>query len=169
MSGRHRAMRVLAGIASAGTLVLTVAAGSATLAVNHLEGNITTIDISDQLGDRPEAAQDYGDLTSGPLTVLLMGSDQRTGAGNDGFGFVEGARSDTTMLVHLPADRQSAVVVSIPRDTVTDLPACKGADGAQYGPTRDRFNAAFDRGGPGCTVKAVEELTGLTIDHFVVL
>ncbi len=169
VSGRHRVLRVMAGLASAGALALTVAAGSATVAANHLSGNITTIDISDQVGERPTAGDDFGDLASGPLTVLLMGSDQRTGKGNGGFGFFEGARSDTTMLLHLYADRQSAVLVSIPRDTVLDLPACKGPDGERLAPVRDRFNQAFDRGGPGCTVKTVEQMTGLNIDHFVVL
>ena len=98
-----------------------------------------------------------------------MGSDQRTGKGNKGYGNFEGARSDTTMLVHVYPDRESAVVLSIPRDTVTDLPSCKSPDGRTLGPIRERFNTAFDRGGPGCTVKAVEQLTGLRVDHFVVL
>ena len=78
-----------------------------------------------------------------------MGSDQRTGTGNKGYGNFEGARSDTTMLVHVYPDRESAVVVSIPRDTVIDLPACKDADGTGSPPVRDRFNVAFDRAGPG--------------------
>jgi LCP family protein required for cell wall assembly len=166
VSGRHRVLRVLAGVASAGVLAATIAAGSVTVAANHLEGNVTSIDISHQVGDREV---DYGDLSSGPLTVLLMGSDARTGKGNTKYGHFDGARSDTTLLVHIYPDRESAVVVSIPRDTVTDLPACKNAEGTLLPPTRERFNAAFDRGGPGCTVKAVEQLTGLTIDHFAVL
>ena len=159
-------LRILAGIASAGVLAVAVAAGSATLAVEHLEDNVTKIDISAQVGERPV---DYGDLSEGPVTFLLMGSDQRTGTGNMGYGVFEGARSDTTMLVHLYPDRESAVVVSIPRDTVVDLPACRGADDTLLPPVRERFNSAFDRGGPGCTVKAVEAMTGLTVDHFVVL
>ena len=166
VSRRHRSLRVLAGVASAGVLVGTVLAGSATIAADHLTDNVTTIDISHQVGERPV---DYGDLESGPVTILVMGSDQRTGKGNKGYGNFEGARSDTTMLVHVYPDRESAVVLSIPRDTVTDLPSCQGADGQTLGPIRERFNTAFDRGGPGCTVKAVEQLTGLRVDHFVVL
>ena len=165
-SGRHRVLRVIAGVASAGALALTVAAGSATVAVGHLEDNVTRIDISEQVGERPV---DYGDLSEGPVTFLLMGSDQRTGKGNKGYGNFEGARSDTTMLLHIYPDRESAVVVSIPRDTIVDLPSCKDADGQVLPATRDRFNAAFDRGGPGCTVKTVEAMTGMPVDHFVVL
>jgi LCP family protein required for cell wall assembly len=159
-------LRSLAGLASAGALAVTVAAGSLTAAANRLEGNVTAIDISHQVGDRPV---DQGALATGPLTILLMGSDARTGEGNTDYGDFEGARSDTTLLVQVAPDRDSAVVVSIPRDTVTDLPACVAADGSPLPPVTDRFNVAFDRGGPGCTVKAVEQLTGLTVDHFAVL
>ncbi len=165
-SAGHRLLRALAGLASAGALVLTVAAGSATVAVGKLQDNVTTIDISDQVGERPVS---YGDLSGGPVTFLLMGSDQRTGKGNKSYGYFEGARSDTTMLLHVYPDRDSAVLVSIPRDTVTLLPACKDSEGNTLPPVRDRFNVAFDRGGPGCTVKAVEAMTGLPVDHFVVL
>ncbi len=164
--GRHRFLRVLAGLASAGALGVTVAAGSATVMVNRLEANVTSIDISHQVGTRtiePVEAE------TGPFTLLLMGSDSRTGKGNKGFGYFEGARSDTTMLVHVYADRESAIVVSIPRDTVLDLPECVDAEDTLLPGVRDRFNQAFDRGGPGCTVKTVEQMTGLTIDHFVVL
>ena len=165
-SGRHRALRVIAGVASAGALALTVAAGSATVAVGRLEDNVTRIDISAQVGQRPV---DFGDLSEGPVTFLLMGSDQRTGTGNKGYGNFEGARSDTTMLLHVYPDRKSAVVVNIPRDTIVDLPECTDEDDRVLPPIRDRFNVAFDRGGPGCTLKTVEAMTGLTVDHFVVL
>lgn len=166
MSGSHRILRIAGALASASALALTVAAGSATLAVGHLQGNVTTVDISDQVGQRP---LDFGDLSQGPVTLLVMGSDERTGTGNTRYGHFDGARSDTTMLVHVYPDRESAVVLSIPRDTVMQLPACRSSSGEHLGAVRDRFNAAFDRGGPGCTVKAVESLTGLQVDHFVVL
>jgi LCP family protein required for cell wall assembly len=159
-------MRVITGATSAAVLTITVGAGLVTYAANRLEGNVNTIDISNQVGERPV---DYGDLTSGPLTILVMGSDARTGEGNTKYGYFDGARSDTTMLVHVFPERDSALVLSIPRDTITDLPTCEGPNGSQVPPTRGRFNAAFQRGGPGCTVKATEQLTGLTINHFVVL
>ncbi len=165
-SGRHRVLRAIAGLTSAAALAVTVAAGSATVAVGRLQGNVTTIDISDQVGERPVS---YGDLSGGPVTFLLMGSDARTGKGNKSYGYFEGARSDTTMLLHVYPDRDSAVLVSIPRDTVMTLPACQDAEGNTLAPVRDRFNVAFDRGGPGCTVKTVEAMTGMRVDHFVVL
>ena len=165
VSNGNRALRVVAGLASAGVLAGTVLAGSATLAADRLADNLTSIDISHQVGDRA----DQEVTETGPLTVLLMGSDARTGKGNTGYGSFDGARSDTTMLVHIYPERDSALVLSIPRDTVTDLPSCKDSAGVALPAVRDRFNSAFERGGPGCTVKAVEKLTGLTVDHFVVL
>ncbi len=165
VSGR-RFLRALGATASGGVLAVTVAAGSVTLAANHLTSNVTKIDISEQVGER---SVDFGDLSSGPVTFLLMGSDSRSGAGNRGYGSFDGARSDTTMLVHVYPDRDSAVVVSIPRDTVMDLPSCKDSAGRTIPGTRARFNTAFENGGPGCTVKAVEAMSGLQVDHFVVL
>lgn len=141
------------------------------MAMNHLQSNMTTIDISDQVDPRPtktaEPTPDGRD--SSGLTIVLMGSDQRTGSGNHGYGYFDGARSDTTMVLHIYPGRQSAVVVSVPRDTVMDLPRCVGKNGKRLPAVRTRFNEAFNRGGPGCTVKAVEALSGLTVDHFVVL
>lgn len=163
---RNRVLRTLGAVSSAAVFTVTVGAGLVTLAANRLEGNLTAIDISNQVGDRPT---DYGDLATGPVTILLMGSDARTGAGNTKYGYFDGARSDTTMVVHVYPERDSAVVLSIPRDTVMNLPECEGPNGAVVPPMRGRFNAAFQRGGPGCTLKATEQLTGLTIDHFAVL
>jgi len=106
-----------------------------------------------------------------PLTLLVMGSDTREGQG-DGFGsaaLIDGARSDTTMLVHLSADRENVTVVSIPRDLMVTLPECTMADGTRTYAYSDRFNAAFSIGGPECTIRAATELTGLPVNHFVVV
>jgi len=57
----------------------------------------------------------------------------------------------------------------IPRDSLVPLPMCKNKLGEMQGGYTGRFNEAFDIGGPGCTIKAVEELTGIYVDHFVVV
>ncbi|MDH3959382.1 MAG: hypothetical protein OEU98_07910, partial [Actinomycetota bacterium] len=88
MSGRHLLLRSIAGLASAGALALTITAGSATVAIERLEDNVTQIDITPQVGER---TVDHGDLAAGPVTFLLMGSDQRTGKGNKGYGSFDGA------------------------------------------------------------------------------
>jgi len=102
-----------------------------------------------------------------PVNLLLVGSDQRTGAGNRAYGnpaVLDTARADTTMLVHIAADRTWVSVLSIPRDTVTtvpfDAPAC--GSGTR---TRTRINEAFTAGGPACTVAAVEQMSGVHINH----
>jgi LCP family protein required for cell wall assembly len=149
-------------------LTLFVAGGvAAYLAYRNLDHNLTSLDVSSELGtDRPSHAS----ATSGaePMNILVMGSDTRAGQGS-GFGHDTGARSDTTMLVHLAADRQSALVVSIPRDTIVQIPDCKMPDGSSYPAHEGMFNSAFSLGGPGCTVKTVESLTHIYMDHFMVI
>ncbi len=88
-------------------------------------------------------------------------------------------RSDTTIVAHLSADRTRAELVSIPRDSLVDIPSCTMTDGSTSRAQRHAmFNSAFatgwDQGGDmtsaaACTIKTVQSLTGLTIDHFVVV
>lgn len=169
---RHRLRRVLLTV---GVVVLTlfVAGGVATyLAYKNLDNNINSLNVNNELGsDRPTKASPTASTATPPLNILLMGSDTRAGQGA-GFGnasLLAGARSDTTMLVHLPADRKSALVVSIPRDSVVQIPECKASDGSTYPAHEGMFNEAFAIGGPGCTIKTVESLTHIYIDHFMVV
>jgi LCP family protein required for cell wall assembly len=100
-----------------------------------------------------------------------MGSDSREGQTSKKYGdpdLYTGERSDTTILLHLSADRSFATAVSIPRDTWVMLPECN-VDGETVGAFEAKFNTAFEIGGPGCTVKLVEQMTGLTIDNFAVI
>jgi LCP family protein required for cell wall assembly len=102
-----------------------------------------------------------------------MGSDSRAGKKNRGYGstaqFGTTERSDTTILLHVSADRSQAVAVSIPRDTLIDLPTCKNANGDSVKGGTGKFNEAMTRGGPGCTLKAVENMTGIKVDNFMVV
>jgi LCP family protein required for cell wall assembly len=104
-----------------------------------------------------------------PLNILVMGSDSRVGAGNDIDGQTDiGQRSDTTILVHISADRKTVYGVSLPRDALVTRPDCKGEDGKVIpGGDLQFFNAAYSLGGPNCTAKQVEVLTGIYIDHYV--
>ncbi len=101
-----------------------------------------------------------------------MGTDTRTGQGGD-FGSEEDyggmGRSDTTMFVHLTQDRKSAVVVSVPRDSMVEIPVCTREDGQVINSRLDRFNSAFALAGPACTIKTFESLTGIKINHAVVV
>jgi len=105
------------------------------------------------------------------LNILVMGSDTRVGAGNDLDGQTEiGQRSDTTILVHISADRKTVYGVSLPRDAMVARPECEN-DAGEKVPAEDPviFNDAFSVAGPTCTVEQVEALTGIYIDHYVTL
>ena len=91
--------------------------------------------------------------------VLLLGSDSRISAG-DASAWIRGAqRTDAIMIAHVPADRKSVTVTSIPRDSWVNVP----------GHGMNKINAGFSFGGPTLMVKTVEQYTGVHIDHVVIL
>ncbi|HRK45756.1 MAG TPA: LCP family protein, partial [Nocardioides sp.] len=133
----------------------------------HFNDNINVVDVGDQLYDRPEKVKVEGPKE--PLNILVMGSDSRD---CDGCGVDQeaGGGSDTTILFHLSADRQSAYGVSIPRDSLVERPDCKSEDGKTIpGGTGAMWNAAYSYGGPACTIQQFEQTTGIPIDNYVVV
>ncbi|WP_255491594.1 MULTISPECIES: LCP family protein [unclassified Actinotalea] len=161
--------------------VLSFGATSAATAYVRLENNIETHDVTAQLGeDRPVQAEpvDPTDPNSGrPLNILLMGSDVRDGANAEIGGAVDGMRSDTTIVMHISADRTRVELVSIPRDSHVEIPDCPRSDGTVGGSRSTRFNEAFSIGSQSgnvadaaaCTIKTVESLTNVFIDGWVVV
>ncbi len=130
-----------------------------------LEGNIHSISNIGLGDDRPAKPKVAGPQQ--PLNVLIMGSDDRKGTN---IGGATPGLSDTTILLHLSADRKRAYGVSIPRDAMVERPTCLSKNGKTELPGGIRqFNAAFAVGGPACTVRTVEHLTNIHIDHFVVV
>ncbi|WP_315299006.1 LCP family protein [uncultured Actinomyces sp.] len=120
------------------------------------------------------------------VNILVVGTDSRSGASGElGAGDedeVPGLRNDSTMVIHVSADRSRVQIVSIPRDTLVDIPACKHRDGTISEPTSDdMFNNAMVYGanggdapedvGPGiaCVKSTVEKLSDMTIDAFMVV
>ncbi|XVX20771.1 LCP family protein [Actinomycetota bacterium] len=157
-------------------LVLGIALGG--LAYLKLTGNINRLSITKQLGrDRPSA--DTG--ANSPLNILVMGSDTRTGAGNDQYGSEAeeygstNARSDTNLIVHLSGDRKSVTVVSIPRDSMVKSPKdCKDPASTVKDGVIRQYNQNFSQGGGGadgaaCVIKTIEGNTGVYINHFVIV
>jgi LCP family protein required for cell wall assembly len=137
----------------------------------HYNGNLHVKDISSELGtDRPKPQIPKG--PHGPINILIMGSDNRDAPGDhiDNLSGI-GKRSDTTILLHLSADRQHAYGVSIPRDSVVNRASCLDDKGKEISPaaTGVMWNDAFNIGGPGCTVRQCEQLTGVRVDHYVVV
>ncbi|MGW0808473.1 LCP family protein [Nonomuraea sp. NPDC002799] len=114
----------------------------------------------------PATAGENVDM-SGARNVLVIGSDTREGAGNSKYGPMQarvgvGRRSDTIMIVHVPADRKKTTAVNVPRDSVVPIPACSSS------PARTGLiNSAYDEGGAACLRKTLEKLTGLDIHHSV--
>jgi LCP family protein required for cell wall assembly len=155
--GWSRRRKALVWTSGALAFLLLAAVVGGWLIWRQLNGNIRTV-------DAPLAPSDL----SGTQNILIVGSDNR--AGSDAkYGTSEGARSDTAILVHTPADRRDATVVSIPRDSMVLIPDCARSNGTVAAAGVGMFNSAFDTGGIACTVKTVEALTGIRITHFLVL
>jgi len=160
---RHRRGRLIATwlIGTLAVLVALTGVG-AYLVWSHLNGNIAH---PPRIAEPRHTAPPQGLAHS--ENILLIGSDTRAFKGGGKFGAaITGARSDTTILVHLYADGQHAVLVSIPRDTYADIPSCKQGQ-TTTAPQQNKFNVAFSLGGPYCTIALVENMTHLRIDHFV--
>ncbi|MFH9860222.1 LCP family protein [Streptomyces sp. NPDC017202] len=163
---RTRARRrglLIAAWTAAGVVVL----GGAGLGYVYvkLNGNIESLDIDHALGtDRPAKTD------NGSQNILVLGSDTRSGANKKlGGGADDGsARSDTAMVVHVYEGHRKAAVVSIPRDTLVDRPACTDTEGGTHdAATGVMFNSAYTTGGAACAVKTVEAITGIRMDHYL--
>ncbi|MER7742232.1 LCP family protein [Streptomyces sp. NPDC096538] len=166
---RRRRRRWVWGTGIAVSLALVGGAAAGWAVYMKLEGNITpdeaaAAELARYEEDRPTA------LVKDALNLLLIGSDSRAGAENGRYGHDPGTeRSDTVILLHLSAGRQSATAVSIPRDLMVDVPGCRRPDGSRSAPMFAQFNAAFEVGGSACTVRTVEKLTDIRLDHHVVV
>ncbi len=149
-------------------MLVLAAAGAGWTLYQRLDGNIRT-DVGTEQELQRYADQRPAAPSSKAKNILLLGSDNR-GGGNSAYGRDEGsARSDTAILLHIAGDRRSATGVSLPRDLMTDVPACTRPDGSRSRAQFAQFNWAFQFGGAACTIRTVEKLTGLRVDHHLVL
>ncbi len=126
----------------------------------------------------------------GDENFLIVGVDSRYGENAEmGAGNTEeagGARSDSVMLVNIPASRKRVVAVSFPRDLAIKPTLCEAwdpqtgkygpvydEDTASYGPpqvyTETKLNSAYSFGGPKCLVKVIQKLSGLSINRFMAI
>jgi LCP family protein required for cell wall assembly len=168
--GKVRKRHTIGKVVLASVLVMAMATGLGTIWLyRHLNGNLNVVDLTDQLSNRPDKIEVEG--PKDPLNVLVMGSDSRDCDGCNIDNLTGGGqRSDTTILLHLSADRQRAYGISIPRDLIVDRPDCKDEDGETIpGADHVMWNEAFSVGGPACTIQQVEQLTGIPMDHYVVV
>jgi len=101
----------------------------------------------------------------GGFNVLVVGSDTRVGQG-DQFGETGSELNDVNLLVHVSENHDHATVISFPRDTLIDIPACEQDDGSMSEPrTMTALNVTWSIGGLPCVAKTLEELTGLEIGY----
>ena len=161
-SGAVLGVKILAALLSA---AIVVGSGIAWTIYRDFANNVTVIDF---------ASPDGPDIDGEDLNILIVGDDSRAGATeqelaelgttDDG---AAGERTDTIMVMHVPADGEAASVMSFPRDSWVDIP------GHGYG----KINSAFsygkadaggdDAGGATLLGEVIHNLTGLRIDHFI--
>ncbi|MGW4691061.1 LCP family protein [Kitasatospora cineracea] len=172
---RSRGRRIARGLGATAAALVVAAAGTGAWYYQRLDHNITTFAPEGIASSRPPVATPAP--TGGrPVNVLLLGSDTRDdgnsslGGGDEGVG-----HSDTAILLHVYADHKHAVGVSIPRDTLVTIPPCLLPSGKwSQSRTNQMFNSAFTigefkAGNPACTQNTVEALTGLRVDHTLVV
>lgn len=175
----RRVARVAAVTAAA--VALSGAAGAAAVYV-HVDSTIEHANVDDFLADdRPVAEEpDPVDGYAGrAMNILVMGTDSRDGENAALAGETDGMRSDTTILVHLSADRTRVDMVSIPRDSLVTIPACTLEDGSTSSPRQSAmFNEAFTIGAgdtgnlaaaAACTRRTFEENAGVRTDESIVV
>ncbi|MFJ8004096.1 LCP family protein [Streptomyces fagopyri] len=169
----RRRRRVLRWSATVLAVLILGTAGAGYLYYQHLNSNIQKGQRSS--GGSPAKKAEPNAAGQTPMNILLIGSDSRNSAENVKLGGSRENRgnpplADVQMLIHLSADRKSASVVSIPRDTRVDIPKCKDPDtGTSYPATNAIINESLARGGAGCTLATWENLTGIYIDHWMTI
>ncbi len=182
---RHRrsmiAGRVVAALVAVLALVLTGGAWQWQSSKNNLLNRVSALDPDSR--DIVDPNAQFGDEN-----FLIVGTDTRIGDNSEmGAGTTEdaaGARSDTVMLVNIPANRKRVVAVSFPRDLKIEPMKCEvwNPETRQYGPIYDedteswgpeeayteyKLNSAFAVGGPKCLVKVIQKLSGLHVNRFM--
>ncbi|WP_244354011.1 LCP family protein [Streptomyces sp. 2BBP-J2] len=168
-----RTRRALRWSATTLAVLILGTAGAGYLYYDHLNDNLVKGERSS--GDSKAERSTPNAAGQTPLNILLIGSDSRASDANVALGGGKANRGnpplgDVQMLIHLAADRKSAAVVSIPRDTRVDIPRCTDPEtGTTYPATNDIINTSLGRGGPGCTLATWENLTGVYVDHWMTI
>ncbi|MFF2960321.1 LCP family protein [Streptomyces sp. NPDC057963] len=154
-------MRVVTGI----SVLVLGAGGIGHAVVTSLETGINRVDPFKDMKNRPRGG--HG------MNLLLVGTDGRDRITQEEkekyrLGGAPCNCTDTVMLVHLSADKERASVVSLPRDSYAEVPEHKDRNtGETHSAHAVKLNAAYAEGGPGLTVRTVEHMTGVKIDHYL--
>jgi LCP family protein required for cell wall assembly len=165
----NRAKKAVLWTGGTMAFVLVAVGTAGYLYLKHLEGNVTTTDVG--------SAGKSGFSKDDAFNILIIGTDKRTGKGNGGYGDKGSVgHADTNILLHVSKDRTNATALSIPRDLIVNVPDCetKQPDGSKKvigGTENVRFNTSLGQDGrdPGCTMRTVNEVTGIEPDHFMMV
>ncbi|MFU8851361.1 LCP family protein [Micromonospora sp. SL1-18] len=143
--------------------VLMMASGAAIVGAKALIGQATSsIDQGNLLGDAGKTEAEGGKNLDGPIDMLLLGVDARERWAADN------VRSDTIIILHIPASHDQAYLISIPRDTEAEIP----------GHGTDKINAAFYfgaqngggwEGGAQLMAKTIKQMTGIGFDGAAII
>jgi len=156
---RRRGLRWAAAIVA---FVVLAAGGTVVFMYERLQGNIHKEHVEDQLGPNRPAKLNKS------MNILLLGSDSRDGDNKAYWSpDISGERSDTTILLHLSPNRDRAVAVSFPRDSMVQVPQCEKKNGQKVPAFFGMINAAFAYAGASCTWKTIASTTDIHIDHYV--
>ncbi|WP_441349342.1 LCP family protein [Streptomyces sp. AN091965] len=162
---RTRRPRWAMRIATALSVTVLGAAGIGHSVVSSLDTGIRRVDAFKDMKNRPEGS--HG------TNVLLVGTD-----GRDRISRAEKRKyrlggapchcTDTIMIVHISEDRERASVVSLPRDSYAELPPHVDQNSRKHHRSHPvKINAAYAEGGPNLTVRTVERMTKVKIDHYL--
>ncbi len=148
---------------AAGAVAAAVLAGGfgGYAAFHHSPLEIHTLDVGNAGSNAP--------IGSGPLNLLLIGTDSRAGLGHESGSPDDTGSADLLMLVHLSADRSAATAVSIPPGLVTDVPDCPVSGQVAKGAQGQPISAVLSGRDPGCAMRLVAQLTGVRVDHFLMV
>ncbi|MBO8190427.1 LCP family protein [Streptomyces oryzae] len=166
-SSPHQGPRWGLRIATGTSVLLLAAGGIGHAMVTGLSADVRRVDPFHGIDNDSRPKDDNG------VNFLVVGTDRRDGlspAQKETYKLGGAACdcTDTMLLVHLSGDRDRASVVSLPRDTYTRLPAHKDrATGKQVAERPAKLNAAYTAGGAPLTVRAVEKLTDVHVDHYL--
>lgn len=153
-----RKAKVLIALATAFGVLVTSTGAAALMMRYQINSKINHVEVAfPELPDVPSpTAPLRGDP---PIDFLVLGSDSRITDGNLGQVVEGGSNSDAMMLVQVSGDRKSLSVLSIPRDSWVPI----------EGHGEGKITWAYAYGGPELAISTVQNLTGVSIEHFMVL
>ncbi|RFU87917.1 LytR family transcriptional regulator [Streptomyces triticagri] len=152
-------------ITTAFSVLVLGAAGIGHAVVTGLDTGISRVDPFKDMKNRPQAG--HG------TNFLLVGTDGRDRISEQErrkyrLGGAPCHCTDTMMIVHLSEARDRASIVSLPRDSYAELPAHTDQNtGDKHKAHPVKLNAAYAEGGPNLTVRTVERMTKVKIDHYL--